>query len=160
MPVSQVETLSANKMTMRGGGQDLRSRQLSEVRKICSLLAITTFHGSNNCILNEENLENAKNYVWKYRKELSEIFEYRDYRTATRDKIFNQLLSIWGFARVKVIPTKWNGTGKCPFTKKDSTAEKFGKFRRECPEFEEFISSQKTDTVADRKRVLAECRKQ
>ena len=61
-------------MTMRGAGQDLRTRQLSEVQEICSLLAVTTFNGEHNYILNEDNLENAKNYVQKYRKELSQIF--------------------------------------------------------------------------------------
>ena len=61
-------------MTMRGAGQDLRTRQLSEVQEICSLLAVTTFNGEHNYILNEDNLDNAKNYVQKYRKELSQIF--------------------------------------------------------------------------------------
>ena len=152
MPISQVERFSANNMTMRGAGQDLRSRQLFEVQKICSLLAITTFYGKHNYILNEENLENAKYYVQKYRKELSQIFEYRDYRTDTKDSVFNKLLSIWGFARVKVIHTKLIGTGKCAFTKRDATVDKFRKFRKECPEFEAFISTQNADTVADRKK--------
>ena len=116
MPISQVERFSANNITMRGAGQDQRSRQLFEVQKICSLLAITTFNGKHNYILNEDNLENAKNYVRKYRKELSQIFEYMDYRTDTKHIVFNKLLSIWGFARVKVIHTKLIGTGKCAFT--------------------------------------------
>ena len=152
MPISQVQKFLANNMTMRGTGQDLRSSQLSEMRKICSLLAITTFYGKHNYILNEENLEIAKNYVRKYRTDLSQILEQRDYRTDTKDSVFNKLLSIWGFAGVKVIHTKLIGTGKSAFTKSDSTVDKFRKFRKECPEFVAFISTQNTDTVANRKK--------
>ena len=61
--VAYVESFSNGKWTIRGGGQDLRSRQLSEVRKPLSILGVATFHGSNNFILDEEKLKEAKDYV-------------------------------------------------------------------------------------------------
>ena len=38
--VSDIESLSDHRWTIRGGGQDLRSRQLSEIRTICRILRI------------------------------------------------------------------------------------------------------------------------
>ena len=61
--VANVESFSDGKWTIRGGGQDLRSRQLSEVRMLSSILGVATFHGSNNFILDEEKLKEVKDYV-------------------------------------------------------------------------------------------------
>ena len=155
--IAQLERYSKNNKTLRGGGQDLRSRQLSEIRTICRLLGISTIHGNHDHILNE-NFTNAREYVWKYRKELAKIFDYTD-SDADQDRAFNRLLGVWGFATIKVTHQKWVGAGKCPFTKRDTTVEKFRKFRMENPEFEEFISTQETTSVTSRKKVIEECQK-
>ena len=96
-----MERYSEKKLTLRGGGQDLRARQLFEIRKICRLLGITTIHGNHNHILNE-NIKNAKEYVWEHRKELAQIFEYYEDHDE-KDRVFNRLLYAWGFATIKVI---------------------------------------------------------
>ena len=48
---------------MRGGGQDLRSRQLSEIRQVARIIGMTSIHGSHKVKLNEESLVKAKEHV-------------------------------------------------------------------------------------------------
>ena len=61
--ISKLEAFSAHKYTIRGGGQNLRSRQLSEIRHVCRLLGVSSLHGQNNLILDTERLEQVKDYV-------------------------------------------------------------------------------------------------
>ena len=63
MTVETLESYSYYKYTIRGGGIDMRSRQLSEIRTICRLLGITTLHGSNKKKLSVEQLDKAKDYA-------------------------------------------------------------------------------------------------
>ena len=109
---------------------------------------------------------------------MAKIFEYQVYpdkqgrplhwlkesikRNIMRDPklyVLNRMLRSWGFARVKVAHGKWISAGRCPFTKKDSTVERFKQFLMNFPEFSEFVSMQATQTVIQRKKVIAACQR-
>ena len=79
MTVARVESYSRGRWTIRGGGQDLRSRKLSEIRKLSTLLGVTSLHGCHEHILDDKMLNEAKDHVWKNREELSQIFEYKQH---------------------------------------------------------------------------------
>ena len=48
---------------MRGGGQDLRSRQLSEIREVARIIGVTSIHGSHGVELSEETLRKVKEHA-------------------------------------------------------------------------------------------------
>ena len=52
---------------------------------------------------------------------------------------------------------KWNSGGKCPFTLKDSTTERFSRFQQNYPQFAHLVPTQQVLTVIDRKRILKAC---
>lgn len=120
MLVSEIESFSNFRWTIRSEGQDLRARQLSEIRAICKLLRVTTLHAQNNFKIIEDDLRRANDYVWQNRENLTKIFEFNlridrrgtpypwlPKKTAARiskdPKLFvmNQLLNAWGFAKIK-----------------------------------------------------------
>ena len=76
MSVTNLESFSNYKYTLRAGRQDLRARQLSEIRNICRFLGISTLHGNQKLMLDEDKLRVGKGYVWNKREELAAIFEY------------------------------------------------------------------------------------
>lgn len=76
MLVSEIESFSNFRWTIRSEGQDLRARQLSEIRAICKLLRVTTLHAENNYKINGDDLQRANDYVWQNRDNLSKIFEF------------------------------------------------------------------------------------
>ena len=73
--VSKIESFANYKWTIRSGGQDLRARQLSEIRLICKHLRIKTLHSSNMKKVSDIDLQKAKDYVWENRDAISKIFE-------------------------------------------------------------------------------------
>lgn len=75
--VSDLESLSYNRWTIRAGGQNLRSRQLSEIRTLCALLNKSNLHGNNGLVLDETNLQNAKSYIHQNRQALAKIFNIK-----------------------------------------------------------------------------------
>ena len=118
--VSHLESLSNYRWTLRAGGQDLRSRQLSEVRTICRILQLSSLHGDDGLILRETLFQEAKEYVYQNRQALSAIFEFKPHindlgeahpwlpkrvvALISRDPMLytlNRLMKLWGFTRVK-----------------------------------------------------------
>ena len=61
--ISTVESFSNHRMTLRAGGQDLRARQLSEIRAICRKLSISTLHDVDKRTVEPEKLQSVKRYV-------------------------------------------------------------------------------------------------
>lgn len=171
-----MESLSNFKYTFRAGGQDLRARQLSEIRIICRILKVSSLHGNEGCSLDKRDLQQAKWYVYQKRTALNAIFELRSHlndkgfahswlplrvkASIERDPqmhILNRLLKTWGFCSVKVTHSEYVSLGRCPFTQRDSTKARFERFLENNPQFAEFVSTQATTTVADRKKVISLC---
>ena len=63
MTVARVESFSQGKWTIRGGGQDLRSRKLSEIRRLSKILGVTSLHASHKWKLDEKMINEAKDHV-------------------------------------------------------------------------------------------------
>jgi len=63
MQVSELQSLSYIKWTIRAGDQNLRSRQLPEVRTIAGLLKISSLEGNDGLVLNATKIQNAMRYV-------------------------------------------------------------------------------------------------
>lgn len=61
--ISDLESLSDHRFTMRAGGQNLRARQLSEIRMICKMLGIITLHDVDNFDLDADKLLSLLDYV-------------------------------------------------------------------------------------------------
>ena len=74
--VMTVENLSNYRMTLRAGGQDLRARQLSEIRVICNFLGLSTLHEVDKLEISAGCLTNVKQYAWQRREQMAELFEY------------------------------------------------------------------------------------
>ena len=71
--------------------------------------------------------------------------------------VLNRVLSAWGFCNVRVKHNMWLGSGRCSFTKRDTTKKKFKEFLKNYPEFAETVSAMAVETVSDRKRVIGIC---
>ena len=176
--ISHLESLSNYKWTLRAGGQDLRSRQLSEIRTICRILKLSTLHGNHGLILGETLLQEAKEYVYRNRQSLSAIFEFKPHindlgkphpwlpkktiALISRDPMLytlNRIMKLWGFIRVKRKQRTYIPKGRPPFTKKDSTRARFQKFLSDNPQFSAIVSNHQTNTVVQRKKFISLCQK-
>ena len=117
--VRRYEEFSNHKLTMRTGRQNLRSKQLSVIRIIFSILEITTIHGNYKQVLSEDSVNKVKDYVLQNRVALLELFEFKLHittqgtpyhwlqrstiRKISRDPklyVLNQVMRAWGFARI------------------------------------------------------------
>ena len=61
--ISNIENLSNNKVTLRAGGQNLRSRQLSEIRTIYKMLGIDSLHAAAKVPLDDHLVSLVKEYI-------------------------------------------------------------------------------------------------
>ena len=178
MTITGVESRSDHEFTLRGGGQNLRARQLSEIRNICRKLSISTIHDQDNLTLEPSKVLIVKNDVYKRRNVLSLIFEFSNHISADGNTlpflserikrliqkdpqlyVLNQVLKSWGFAALRLTRDQWIGGGKCPFNLRDSTKKRFQAFKANFPQYSKFVSTQKIGTVTERKQVLKECQK-
>ena len=76
--ITTIESLSNYRLTLRAGGQNLRARQLSEIRIICRNLGVSCLH-DHMCEIDVAKLCNVKRYIFDNRVQLAELFEYKNY---------------------------------------------------------------------------------
>ena len=174
--VRRYEEFSNHKWTMRTGGQDLRSKQLSVIRIICAILEIDTIHGNHKLVLSEDSVKKVKDYVWQKRVALSELFEFTLHittqgtpyhwlqrstiRKISRDPklyVLNQVMRAWGFARIVNTRGDWVPLSKCPFTLKNSTKARCIELKENFPQYYGIFTKEPTMNVAQRKRVIRTC---
>ena len=77
MLVTTIESFSNFRWTIRGGGQDLRAKQLAEIRLIFGLLEVNTLHNNHEHVIRKDLFEKALGNVWKHRETLSKIFDLK-----------------------------------------------------------------------------------
>ena len=153
MTITGVESRSDYQFTLRGGGQNLRARQLSEIRNICRKLSISSLHDQDNLTIEPGKVLCVKIDVYKRRHELSLIFEFSNHISADGNTlpflserikrliqkdpqlyVVNQVLKSLGFATLGLTRDQWIGGGKCPFTLRDSTKKRCQAFIANFPQ--------------------------
>ena len=179
IPVRELENKSNHKQTLRAGGQNMRSKQLEIIRQICSNLQVSTLHGNDQHVLQEDLFQTTLEQVWQRRKEVATVF---DYRVQTNDKgqvnacaprkvrqginrnpklfVLNRVLRSWGFSSIKKVRKVKISSGICPFTKRrDSSMSRFQDLLAKYPEYACFVQSKDTKYRHQRIAVIGELRK-
>lgn len=141
------------------------------------MLGIDSLHAAAEVLIDDLLVSSVKEYIQTRRMELVDLFNFKKHisdsgepveqissqtkRLILKDKklyVLNQVLRSQGYATFKVCNDVQIGGGRCPFSiKRYSTKKKFQNFLETYPQFIEFCSSLKTDTVKERRRVLGQC---
>ena len=69
----------------------------------------------------------------------------------------NRLMNAWGFTRIKSKQQNYVPRGKCPFTKRDSTKERFKRFVAGNPQYSAVFCAHPANTVSQRKKIISLC---